>query len=936
MASNQLSAKELEELKRLYQQIDGLTQSQAEAEAIRAQNLGNAHQQLIRLRKEYHELTSDISTSLNIFQQITQEISRQNLGLSESKKGYKGLTSIAEKLQQYQQGIIRLSSSDIDKMEKKYEIEKLRLTNAQQLLDQNKLEQENKKRDNLTAQQDLENRIRAARANNQYATDLIYQLRTTKKEYKNINGELKKIEIAYENNKAIIDDTDEGIKSLNNTLTKTKDAVKDVEKMMGLSGAAVGSIETALDKLGLKNLSKALGVSDAKEKMQSLAEQIQKDKERALELETEIAAGITDSAVLRAKQAELNALKAGNAGLSETEAKRKILKEGIGSMKKSIVENLKDPFAIVGFLMNELITALISADKATGELAKSMNMSYDSASDLRQEMNQIANLSMDASVTTRGMQESYMAIGKSIGAQVDMNEANLVFMTQMREKAGLTNEEMVSMQNLAATTGKDVKVITKEFLGGAQAMAIQSGKALNVKQLMQETSKVSNAIKLSIKGGALGLGEAAAKAKLLGMNLEQADKIASSLLNFEDSITAELEAELLTGKNLNLERARLAALNGDLATVTEEISRNIGSAADFTNMNRLQQEAIAKSVGMTREELANTLVEQEALAKLGKDLSKEEQAAFNAAKEKYGVEQASKMLGEGQLDMMMHQQSVQERFNATVEKLREVFISIADPILQIVSPLMNLVSTVLPAINVLLTPVFFVMRSIADAVQGFTSLMNGELKSGLDGFLQIVQSIAVVWGGIVLAAKLMGKETLKNITLQGTLGSLLKKDFWTNIGTAIAKAWGSIIGFLGPFGIPVALAAGAGLVALASSFFNKAGDVSSPAKGKTRISTKEGGLYELSNNDDFAAAPGLLDNLNKPAKEYTIDTSSKSGNNSMNNAEMIALMRENNNLSKQIVENSKIKPVYNLEAKIDGDKVTTTVNNSNLVKSKMQ
>ena len=72
MAATPLSKKELEELKRLYQDIDGLSQSAAEAEANRAVQLGNALQQLTRLRKEYHDITSDITTSLGIFHQITQ------------------------------------------------------------------------------------------------------------------------------------------------------------------------------------------------------------------------------------------------------------------------------------------------------------------------------------------------------------------------------------------------------------------------------------------------------------------------------------------------------------------------------------------------------------------------------------------------------------------------------------------------------------------------------------------------------------------------------------------------------------------------------------------------------------------------------------------------------------------------------------------------
>ena len=130
----QLSPKELEELKKLYQQIDGLSASAAENAANQAQQFGNANQQLARLRKEYNDLTSDISRSLDIFRSITQEISKQNLGINESKKGYNGLSSIAEKVQSHQKGISELSSKDITDLQKKVKQEQLRLSNAQSLL----------------------------------------------------------------------------------------------------------------------------------------------------------------------------------------------------------------------------------------------------------------------------------------------------------------------------------------------------------------------------------------------------------------------------------------------------------------------------------------------------------------------------------------------------------------------------------------------------------------------------------------------------------------------------------------------------------------------------------------------------------------------------------------------------------------------------------
>jgi hypothetical protein len=53
------------------------------------------------------------------------------------------------------------------------------------------------------------------------------------------------------------------------------------------------------------------------------------------------------------------------------------------------------------------------------------------------------------------------------------------------------------------------------------------------------------------------------------------------------------------------------------------------------------------------------------------------------------------------------------------------------------------------------------------------------------------------------------------------------------------------------------------------------GDISSPASGKTQVSTKEGGLFELSKNDDLVAAPGLINKLNTPSQPLIINQSSQ-------------------------------------------------------------
>jgi hypothetical protein len=69
------------------------------------------------------------------------------------------------------------------------------------------------------------------------------------------------------------------------------------------------------------------------------------------------------------------------------------------------------------------------------------------------------------------------------------------------------------------------------------------------------------------------LAEAATQARALGLSLEQVDAIAGSILDFESSIEKELSFELLTGKQINLEKARELALNNDLVGLNRRIKK---------------------------------------------------------------------------------------------------------------------------------------------------------------------------------------------------------------------------------------------------------------------------------------------------------------------------------------------------------------------------
>ncbi len=95
-------------------------------------------------------------------------------------------------------------------------------------------------------------------------------------------------------------------------------------------------------------------------------------------------------------------------------------------------------------------------------------------------------------------------------------------------------------------------------------------------------------------------------------------------------------------------------------------------------MNRIQQEAYARAVGMSREDLANSLVEQEALQRVGAATAAQAREKYNTLRKTMSAEEAAKALGDEELARQYEQQSVQERFTQAVEKLKDIFVTIVE------------------------------------------------------------------------------------------------------------------------------------------------------------------------------------------------------------------------------------------------------------------
>jgi len=251
---------------------------------------------------------------------------------------------------------------------------------------------------------------------------------------------------------------------------------------------------------------------------------------------------------------------------------------------------------------------------------------------------------------------------------------------------GLSASEAGKLARLSVVNGTSIEATTKSIIKGSAASQRANKISIDQRTILKDVANLSAGILVKFQGNPEALGAAVVQAKALGLTLEEVDKIGESLLNFESSIENELKAELITGKQLNLERARAAALTGDQATLMQEVSSQMGTLEEFQNLNVIAQKSLSEAFGLSRDEVSKMLIEQEKVNKLG-DVSK---MTFD--------QQLATLKAQGEpLDSVLYkqiqQQSAQEKFNNAIEKLQDLIGNlVAGPLGQLIDGFVSIAS----------------------------------------------------------------------------------------------------------------------------------------------------------------------------------------------------------------------------------------------------
>jgi len=405
---------------------------------------------------------------------------------------------------------------------------------------------------------------------------------------------------------------------------------------------------------------------------------------------TAISGGFSKALKLDKVEKDMRAVADEAARTKDEFGKIKVLAAGVGSAISNAFSTLSDPSVILG--------AVVSAFGKLGKAQKSF----------RQQTGQNAE-------TFRGLNLSATSLVDLIGASTALSKelgvnASVVFSTQtigevaeLTELMGMGAHEAAQLAKFAKLSGQELDVVTDNMEASFKAFVKTNKTGINIKDVMNDVGSASAAVTLSLGSQPEKIQQAAMEARKLGLSLEQVDKIAGSLLDFESSIQAEMEAEMLTGKELNLDKARQLALANDLEGVAKEIGKNEGILKAFSSGNRIQQEATAKAMGMSREEMAKMIYQQ----KLQNGLSAEQ--AAKAAD--ISLDEAKRL-------------TTQEQISKALEKMAGAAASILDIFAPILSNSVVLFG-VMSSIGIIMTAK--VLTSLKGSVGEMKSLVKGSM-----------------------------------------------------------------------------------------------------------------------------------------------------------------------------------------------------------------
>ena len=428
------------------------------------------------------------------------------------------------------------------------------------------------------------------------------------------------------------------------------------------------------------------------------------------------------------------------------------------------------------------------------------------------------------------------------------SQAVLGSMVALNKNFGVGTKEASQLNKVFQNIGGLSAEQSQLLMGQTAEMAKMAGVAPS--QVIKDMADSSEYAYKYFQGSPQELAKAAVEAAKLGTSIKQAGEVADNLLDFENSITKELEASAMLGTNLNLSQARYLAANGKILEAQQAVVDQVANLGDLTKLNTFEQKALTDATGMQMDDLIN---QQRIREKFGKLNSEQLAAATSLVQSGRDISKLNTQDLQAQTQRLANQkemQSVMENLSnegaAISTAFQDMFEPFAANLLPFITDAVSMISGVLvPAfrligsvlkvvlaplgfvlsivgsigksiINFLVKPIQFVVKVVNSIYELFSSLVN----DGLSGFVSKIQEIGPLMTGIATTVGIIATAFLVSIVpsivaFGATLLTTIVPALFTAVASTITWAVSMATAAIAAISTASAMTLGIGAIAIA-------------------------------------------------------------------------------------------------------------------------
>ena len=429
-------------------------------------------------------------------------------------------------------------------------------------------------------------------------------------------------------------------------------------------------------------------------------------------------------------------------------------------IKENVTKRLAEgQMAGKGMIMSlgPLIPLLIAAgllmkafefDTELTQFSKDLDVSKGDAMELSMHADELAGHLGVAGVNGVEVSKAMATVKNAMGTTAALANDELVgAVSLLQTRIGLSGEEAMALNSTATLLGTNLNDLAASSYDMADGLI--GGKAM-----LQEMAKLPKGLVAGFKGTTQQLQKAIVKGKLFGLTIEQAQKAGEGMLQIEESLQKEMTFNILSGKHMNLNKARQLALEGKTAELQDEILSQAGSLSEFQEMGPLQQKAMADALNMSKDELTEMLTKSQEMADVGlTQAAVEEQMKKSLEDQQSTIDGMTDEKKKAYLQDLLNKKKQEEataKFNDSMTKLNEAFQKTMMPVVELLGEALGYVGDIIHYFTVGIEKLNHWIHSLSGSTEA--------LKEG-EGVMSSILKWAVKIGGAILLWN-VGKKAL--------------------------------------------------------------------------------------------------------------------------------------------------------------------------------